>query len=90
MKKLHQQHIPIPFEVGKTYKTKFATGEWFTITKLDKNKNDDVIGVWGIYGKHHELGVCPIGIDRLIQPMEFTGVEFEVTVCPNCKHEFKE
>jgi hypothetical protein len=90
MKKLHRQQIPIPFEVGQSYKTKFATGDTFTITRLDKNKYDEVLAIWGIYDRSPHLGECPIGVDRLIQPMEFTGVEFEVTVCPHCKHEFKE
>jgi hypothetical protein len=90
MKKLHRQQIPIPFEEGQTYQTKFATGENFTITRLVKNKYDEVIAIWGIYERCPHLGVCPIGIDRLIQPMQFTGLEFEVTVCPKCKHEFKD
>jgi hypothetical protein len=90
MKKLHRQQIPIPFELGQTYNTKFATGDTFTITRMDKNKYNEVISVWGIYERRPHLGECPISVDRLIQQMEFTGIEFEITVCPHCKHEFKE
>lgn len=90
MKKLHRQQIPIPFEEGQTYTTKFANGERFTITKLVKNKYNEVTGIWGTYERCPHLGVCPIGIDRLIQPMQFTGIEFDVTMCPKCKHEFKD
>lgn len=90
MKKLHRQEIDIPFEVGETYTTKFATGEKFSITRLIKNKDGEVIMAYGIYEKHSHLGECPLSIDRLIQRKEFTGVEFHVTQCPKCKHEFKE
>jgi len=94
MKKLHRQEIDIPFEVGQTYTTKFATGERFTITKIimctDKKKHGDISHFLGIYEKAPHLGECPLGADRLIQRKEFTGVEFEVTQCPKCKHEFKD
>lgn len=90
MKKIHRQEVLVPFTEGTTYKTKFATGESFTITKLTKNKHDEVISIFGTYVNRPHLGACPIAIDRLIQPTEFTGVQFEVTQCPKCKHEFKD
>lgn len=90
-KKILREEIPIPFEVGKTYTTKVCLGEPFTITKIDTISRDKVVritGFWGIYENNKHLGICPISVDRLIQPMKFSGVEIEVTKCPNCKHEF--
>ncbi len=83
MKKIYKEEIEEPFVVGKTYITKMQTGEKFTITKIGKTQ------VYGIYENHPNLGECPLKSERLIQHKYFTGVETEVIVCPNCKHEFK-
>ena len=61
-----------PFQVGRKYKLKWATGGDFLITdiklKFDKDLKKEVpyyfLGM--IEGKEH-LGKCPINIDRLIQ-----------------------
>jgi hypothetical protein len=89
MRKINQIKAPLPFEVGVTYSTKFATGEKFTITKVKKNKYDEVEAVWGIYEKSPHLGECPINMDRLIPDFKVMGEE-RVFVCPNCKHETKD
>lgn len=62
------------FEVGKTYKTKFQTGELFTLTKDPyKRKDGLIIGIentaLGIYENSQELGVCPLSTERLILPI---------------------
>ena len=86
MKKIIPIKLPLPFEVGVTYPTKFATGVKFTITRVRKNKYDEVVEVWGIYEKSPNLGECPINMDRLIPDFKEVGQK-KVTVCPNCKHE---
>ena len=35
MKKFEHKTIELQFEIGKTYKTKFQTGELFTITNVN-------------------------------------------------------
>lgn len=76
----------LPFEVGKVYKTKFATGDTFLLTKDPYKRAEDgtIIKashtVFGIYvGKEH-IGECPLSIERLIPDKEFTG-EYEVCEC---------
>ncbi len=49
-------------ELNKTYRTKLATGDLFTVTKINK---DRIMGIW--VGLEH-LGECPLYIDRLIDP----------------------
>ena len=85
-KKLSQSITPLPFEVGVTYTTKFATGEKFTVTRVRKNRYDEVEAVFGIYEKSPHLGECPLNMDRLIPDVEKIG-ERKVIICPNCKHE---
>jgi len=84
MKKKRREEIEMPFEIGQTYVTKMQTGEKFTITKIGKSK------VYGIYENHPDIGECPLNAERLIPRKQFTGVEYEVCVCPKCKHEFKD
>lgn len=94
MKKIHQQEIDLPFEIGQTYITKMQTGEKFTVTQIimkkEKGKTDEIYQLMGIYERYPHLGECPLAVDRLIPRKEFTGVEFEISVCPKCKHEFKD
>ena len=85
MRKVIKEERDLPFEVGKTYKTKFATGETFTITSITNNKYDEVIAIHGIYDKSPNLGQCPIGIGRLIPFTELTGNDIVVHTCPHCK-----
>ena len=56
--------IQLNFEEGKHYKTKFATGEGFTITKLITNSKGIVTTCFGMYdtGPNFE---CPLPIERL-------------------------
>jgi len=67
-----KHEVFLPLEEGKTYKTKFATGEHFTITKIKrfkvKIKGEEVerLQIMGIYEKNPDLGECPINEDRLI------------------------
>lgn len=93
MKKLHKQEKELPFEIGQTYQTKMQTGDKFTITqiimKTEKGKTHEIHQFKGIYDRYPHLGECPIAEDRLIARRVFTGVEFEVCVCPKCKKEFK-
>jgi len=65
----------LPFEEGKTYMTKFATHEMFTVSKVNAHTVD------GIYEKAPHLGVCPLSIDRLIADKEDIG---EKEVCDCC------
>lgn len=53
----------------KTYKTRFATGELFTVTEINRVKVKDVekiVSIYGFYEKSPHLERCPINIDRLI------------------------
>jgi hypothetical protein len=84
MKKIRKEEIEVPFIIGETYDTKFSTGERFTLTRIGKTQ------AYGIYERSPELGICPLGIERLVSRKQFTGVETEITVCPKCKHEFKD
>lgn len=51
---------------GNTYKTKLATGESFTVHKVDTNHKGEVIRFWGVYSGSPLLTNCPISPDRLI------------------------
>ncbi len=77
------QFRPIPLEIGKRYKTKFATGDFVKLHDIvyDGKMVRKVVGLKVIYeGKEH-LGVCQLGPDRLIPEMEKIG---EAEVCPHC------
>lgn len=78
----------LPFVEGKTYTTKFQTGEKFLlkeivwkISKLD-GKRLQMLLFKGIYEKNPEIGICPLGIDRLIPDQEYVGTE---EICSKCK-----
>ena len=72
---------PLPFEEGKVYKTKFATGESFLLVKIKRDKKDKIIGFDGIYENSKSLGICHLSIDRLIPETN----DFEIIeVCSKC------
>jgi hypothetical protein len=71
----------LPIEVGKTYRTKFQTGEMFTVTKIVE-KGGKILWFEGIYGDHAHVGVCPIGNERLIPERVLSG---GMDVCSYCK-----
>lgn len=81
----------MPFESGKTYQTKFQTGEKFTLTqdpyKRDKDGNIIKLSntVYGMYELCPHLGVCPISSERLIPEIEL--VDKEIEVCGECGRE---
>lgn len=87
MRKEVKEIIALPFEVGKTYKTKFATGDLFKVEKLihiERAKEGKVlVRLDGYYvGKEH-IGLCPLPPDRLVTEFEETGRVFEI--CHKCK-----
>ena len=70
----------LELEEGKTYKTKFSTGEFFQIVKIVRLK-ESIIGLQGIYLSHPHLGLCPLSKDRVIPERVLTG---EIEVCDTC------
>lgn len=73
----------IPFEEGKTYKTKFATGEYFMINSIKHAKvTQQAIEIKGIYLNNTYLGDCTISPERLIPERKEIG---EHRVCSKCK-----
>jgi hypothetical protein len=82
----------LPLEVGKTYQTKWATKEGFTVTKdhYIRDKKGKVTGegfrVQGIFEGSPELGVCPLNVDRLIFDKVKDGT---TSVCSNCNEELE-
>jgi len=83
MKKFEHKTIELQFEIGKTYKTRFQTGELFTITKIKYRTDKTIIGFEGVYEKCPHVGICPLNFDRLIP--ETKTIEYEVEVCECCK-----
>lgn len=71
----------IPFETGKTYTTKFATGEKFFLTRIIFNGIGVCIRFEGIFEKCPQLGECPLGPDRLISEKVEDGF---IDICDNC------
>jgi hypothetical protein len=79
-------YTALPFEEGKTYKTKFATGDFFILKKIVWVKRHGEMFIdrfEGLYEHKQDLGICPLGPDRLIPDMVETG---EQEVCSNCGH----
>lgn len=78
----------LPLEVGKTYRTKFQSGENFTVTKdpFKRDKDGNIIGkcatIYGIYERYPHLGECPLSAERIIHDRIDTGRTIEV--CNNC------
>lgn len=80
MKKNIKSFKDLPFEEGKTYQTKFQTGEKFLISKIIKS-GDKIIRFEGIYETAPHLGPCPLNADRLI-PDKVEDIE--ICVCDKC------
>ena len=83
MKKPFETTVDLPFEEGKTYKTKFATGEMFDLATISRNHKGEIIRLLGIYHGSRELGLCPLTIDRL-HPHK-TVKMVEIDVCDTCE-----
>ena len=82
MKKTIAVFEELPIEVGKTYKTKFSTGEEFTVEKIiTKPVSGRILYFEGLYENSKHLGTCPIGSDRLIPEKVPVGT---MEVCGNC------
>jgi hypothetical protein len=82
MKKTIAVFEELPIEVGKTYKTKFSTGEEFTVEKIIRTPGSGKILYFeGLYESSKHLGTCPIGADRLISEKVAVGT---MDVCSNC------
>ena len=60
----------LPLEEGKTYFTKFATKERFTIKRIDKNSLGMPITIWGTYEHSPHINNCPLNPARLIPDIE--------------------
>lgn len=78
----------LPFVEGKTYTTKFQTGEKFLLKeivwKISKTTGArlQMLLFKGIYEKNPDIGICPLGIDRLIPDQEYVGKQ---EICSKCK-----
>lgn len=70
-----------PFEEGKIYQTKFATGERFTVHKIDVNHSGKQIKCWGEYENNPGLLNCPLDPERLIPETEIIEKETEYILC---------
>ncbi len=72
----------LPIEEGKSYVTRFQTGESFFVKRVVKvvvgYQREKVVGFEGIYWKCKHLGLCPLAIDRLIPERVIVG---EKIVC---------
>lgn len=80
MKKI-KLRVALPIESGKTYTTKMATKEKFTVTKVAVDKKGVQTIAWGLYEKSPHLGDCPLPVERLI-PETVEGETVEV--CEHC------
>jgi hypothetical protein len=87
IRKKFPEKIDLPFEVGQTYLTKMATGEFFTIESISKSKLSEAMTIYGFYSRHPDLHNCPISPNRLIPKSETTGEMVEECFCPHCKEE---
>lgn len=70
MKEIKEIKIEKPFEEGKTYITKFATKERFTVHKIDVNHSGKQIKCFGVYENSPGLLNCPLDPERLIPETE--------------------
>ena len=82
----------LPIEEGKTYKTRFATGDMFLVKKVIKNPNkslkpEQIIRVDGIYWNAKEIGICPLAADRLIPERIMIG---EKIICEDSDFDLTE
>ena len=88
MKKTIKTYKNLPFEVGKTYQTKFSTGWKFLVKeviykeiKVDGGFQKKETEARGIYENSPHLGICPLNIERLIPDRVENG---EIEICGNC------
>lgn len=88
MKKTIPTKIDLPFEEGKTYLTKFQTGDKFLLKKINwKEFKENGVMVKkmilfnGVYENLLHLGLCSLTIDRLY-PENKDGDEIEI--CGKC------
>jgi len=76
----------LPFEEGKTYITKFATGDKFKVVEIIIGKTGiskgKIIGFNGIYETAQHLGLCPLSADRLYPETIPDGT---VDICKECR-----
>ena len=75
-----EEFVDLEFEVDKTYKTKFQTGELFLIKKIITRpflNTTKVIRFEGIYLSHPHIGICPIDPERLMPERKRIIVEDE-------------
>lgn len=77
-----KKYKPLPFEEGRTYRTKMQTGEKFTISKIVSDPFGNILKFMGVYESSPHLGDCPLNPDRLNPDMVEDG---EVEVCDNPK-----
>lgn len=82
MKKTITNKIELELQEGKTYKTKLATGEKFTIHKIEKNIKGIIMRVLGVYENSPHLLNCPLDPERLIK--ETTFIEEKIEACKLC------
>jgi len=76
------EYVDKELEEGKRYKTKFQTGEFFTIKKIiRKAPTNKIIRVEGLYDRDLYL-MCPLDPERLIPEQEPITVKYEV--CAGC------
>ena len=83
MKKTIKKYIELTFEVGKTYKTKWSTGESFTILQIirSKGKDERILRVEGLFESCPKIGLCPLPVERLIPERIEDG---SIDICSNC------
>lgn len=85
MRKTHKIFSDIPLEIGRRYQTKFATGEFFIVTRIEHfTKTGAKImypTAYGIYEKRPHIGECPLSEDRIIHDKKF---EREIEICEEC------
>lgn len=81
----------LPIEEGKSYVTRFQTGELFFVKKVKKIffksggvSVEKVVGYEGIYWNAKHLGICPLAVDRLIPQRVEDGFMY---VCDCCNTE---
>ncbi len=84
--KIVKKFKALPFEEGKTYTTRFATKEKFTVNVIRRDKNGKMLCFEGVYEKSPHLGNCQLNLDRLIPEMIEDGTE---EVCDHCNRPIK-
>jgi hypothetical protein len=85
MSKTRQEPVKVDLELeeGKTYKTKFQTGELFRVERIVRRQMyNKIIMVYGIYLSHAHIGLCPLDPERLIPESRIENIE--VLICECC------